>query len=437
MRLTRLVVTLLALLGGSFGLADNVEADIDATHQAVQAYVNKSVGTFERYQEFTLGDPAAKLYEVANKAKAADLPAIVMSLATTIALLGFLLRGWSVVTNGDTVSKRGVFVQVVFVAFMLSISFNNAANLSVSYAAIKGWDSAITWSGRKFTGAMDEKLKQSSAIMVGVLGKVAVTATTFSAPELRAVGAASAKGALGDALKTAAGKAGSTMAKIGTKLNFSLLFMQGLIIAYANIIFISGLAVLLGVYLFPLAIALTLWGQTKVVWALFGSFLAAWMIALTLPLVTYLSIDKVFVEPARMASMYEQQLGVFAHISGVQSSLVGERFDAEVDRVTKACKAKQEADPTVSCMSDGGTGLLKGVWKGLLGGLSASMELFKQTVGRLIDTIVSLALQVFYGVAYYIFAIGAMFALAGFVTNVLGGAATNLGNAIKGRVVNK
>ena len=433
----RMGLSLLLLLLLSFGAAADVEANIDATHQAVQNYVTKSVGTFEQFQNFTLGDPGKKLYEVAGRAKAAGLPAVVLSLATTIALVGFLLRGWSIVTGGDTVSKRGVFVQVAFVAFMLSLSFNNSANLSVSYAAIKSWDNAVKWSNTKFTGAMDAKLKESSTIMVGVLGKVAVTATTFAAPQLRAVGAASTKAARGTVLTSTAAKAGSIMQRIGTKLNFSLLFMQGLIIAYANIIFISGLAVLLGVYLFPIGIALTLWGQTKVAWMIFGSFLSAWMIALALPLVTYISIDKVFVEPARMAAQYENELGVVAKISGTQSALVGERFDSAVDSVTQACKAKQETDPTVSCMSDGGTGILKGVWKAVNSTLNGSLEVFKQTVGRLVDTIVSLAMQVVYGLAYYIFAIGAMFAMSGYITNVLGGAATNLGHAIKGRVTSK
>ena len=285
MKWMRLVFFLL-LLSVSFGLAADTEADIDATHRAVQSYVTKSVGTFEQFQNFTLGDPGKKLLEVAARAKDAGLPAVVLGLATTIALVGFMVRSWSIVTSGDTVSKRSVFVQIAFVAFMLSFCFNNSANLSVSYTAVKSWDNAVKWSNQKFTGAMDQKLRESSDIMVGVLGKVAVTATTFAAPELRAVGAVSAKAAMGPALKAAAGKAGSIMKNIGSKLNFSMLFMQGLIIAYANIIFISGLAVLLGVYLFPLGVALTLWGQTKVVWMIFGSFLSAWMIALALPLVT-------------------------------------------------------------------------------------------------------------------------------------------------------
>jgi hypothetical protein len=433
----RLMVAFALLLGLSLGGAADVEANIDATHQAVQNYVTKSVGTFEQFQNFTLGDPGKKLYEVAGRAKAAGLPTVVLSVATTIALVGFLLRGWSIVTGGDSVSKRGVFVQVAFVAFLLSISFNNSANLSVSYTAIKSWDNAVKWSNKKFTGAMDEKLAESSKIMVGVLGKVAVTATTFAAPQLRAVGAASTKAARGAVLKSTATKAGSIMKNIGVKLNFSLLFMQGLIIAYANIIFISGLAVLLGIYLFPIGIALTLWGQTKVVWTIFGSFLSAWMIALALPLVTYMSIDKVFVEPARQAAQYEQELGVVAKISGTQSVLVGEKFDRAVDSVTQACKNQQEADPTVSCMSDGGTGILKGVWKAVNGTLNSTLEVFKQTVGRLVDTIASLAIQVFYGIAYYIFALGAMFAMSTYITNVLGGAASNLGNVIKGRIVPK
>ncbi|WP_034359695.1 hypothetical protein [Deinococcus phoenicis] len=430
-----LILPLVLLLLASAALAANVEADIDATHQAVENYVKRAVGTYESFQQFTLGNPAQKLYEVANRAKDAGLPKVMMSLATVIALSGFFVRGWSILAGGDGVSKRGVIVQTAAVAALLSVSFNNSANLSVSYTAMQSWSNAITWSNSKMSSAIDAKLKESSNILVGVLGKVAVTATTFAAPELRAIGAGTAKGAAGAAVKSTGQKAMKTMGSIGARLNFSLLFMQGLMIAYASIVFISGITVLAGIYLFPIAVAFTMWGQTKIVWTLIGSFIAAWSIALFLPLVTYLSVDKVFVEPARMAAQYEQQIGVVAKTSGLQSALVGERFDAEVDRLTRDCKARQEEDPTVSCLSDSGSGLIKSVWKQINASLDSALTLFKSTIGSLLDMIVSLAIQVFWGIAYYVFAIGAMFAVAGFLTNALGGAANNLGDAIKGRSV--
>lgn len=436
-RFLKLLAVLVTLLGLSFCLAQNVEADIDATHQAVQNYVTRSVGTFERFQQITLGNPTQKLYEAANEAKAVGLPSIIMRLATIIATLGFLVKGWSIVTGGDSVSKRGVFVQALAVSFLLSISFNNSANMSVSYAALTGWGSSVNWANSKLTGAVDAKLKQSSGILVGVLGKVAVTATTLAAPELRAVGAATAKGTAGVALKDAGKKAASTMAKIGAKLNFSLALMQLLTSAYAMIIYTSGMTVLLGVYLFPLGVALTLWGQTKVVWLCVGSFLAAWMIALALPLVTYLAIDKVFVEPARIAAVYEKELGVVSKVSGMQSTLVGEKFDSTLDDATRQCKARQEADPTVSCLSESGKGIIKTVWKTINANLNNTLELFKNTVGSLIDTIGSLVIQVYFGMASYVFTVMGMFIIAAFITNVLGGAATNLGNVVKGRNVSK
>lgn len=436
-RSLKLLLALVTLLGLSVCLAQNVEADIDATHQAVQNYVTRSVGTFERFQQITLGDPAKNLYEAANQAKAVGLPTIIMTLATVIATLGFFVRGWSITSSGDSAGKRGVFIQALAVSFLLSISFNNSANMSVSYTALTGWSNAVNWANSRFTGAVDAKLKQSSGILVGVLGKVAVTATAFAAPELRAVGAATAKGTAGVALKEAGKKAAGTMARIGSKLNFSLALMQGLTSAYATIIYISGMTVLFGVYLFPLGVALTLWGQSKVVWLCIGSFLAAWMIALALPLVTYMAIDKVFVEPARIAAVYEKELGVVSKVSGMQSTLVGERFDSTLDNVTRDCKARQEADPTVSCLSDSGKGIIKTVWKTMNSSLNSALEVFKQTVGNLIDTIGSLVIQVYFGIAYYVFSILGMFALAAFITNVLGGAATNLGNAIKGRSVSK
>lgn len=431
---TLLAVMALLFVFSFAGAATDVEAEITQTHQQVQAYVDKTVGTFESYQQYTLGDPAAKLMEVAVAAKNAGLPGMMMTLATVIAMVGFFVRGWAILTTGDAVSKRGVVVQAVVVAVLLSLSFNNPLNKSVSYGALQSWNNALHWSNSKFTSAMDAKLAESSKIMVGLLGKVAVTATTLAAPELRAVGAASGKAAMGSAVKGVAKKAGGYMSRIAAKLNFSLLFMQGLVVAYAQIIYISGIAVLVGVYLFPVAAALTLWGQTRPIWMIVGSFLSAWAIAMILPLVTYLSIDKVFVEPARMAAVYSDKIDTAVKTAGLQSSIVGETFDRELDRSVSDCKAKQEADPNVSCVSDSNQGMLKSLYTAVVKAVMPGVDILTGVVSDLLKTIGSAVIQIFWGAVFYLFAILAIFATAAFITNVLGGAATNLGNAIKGRV---
>ncbi len=431
----KLFALLTSLLLFSFAAAaTDVEAEITQTHQQVQAYVDQTVGTFESYQKYTLGDPAAKLMEVAVAAKQAGLPAMMLSLATIIATVGFFVKGWALLTTGDGVSKRGVIVQAVVVSALLSFSFNNPLNMSVSYGALQSWNDALHWSNSKFTGAMDAKLAESSKIMVGLLGKVAVTATTLAAPELRAVGAASGKAAVGTAAAGVAKKAGGYMARIATKLNFSLLFMQGLVVAYAQIIYISGITVLVGIYLFPVAAALTLWGQTKPIWMIVGSFLSAWAIAMILPLVTYLSIDKVFVEPARMAAVYSAKIDTAVKTAGLQSSIVGETFDRELDRSVSDCKAKQEADPNVSCVSDSNKGMLKSLYTAVVKAVMPVTDILTGVVSDLLKTIGSAVIQIFWGAVFYLFAVLSIFATAAFVTNVLGGAATNLGNAVKGRV---
>ena len=434
--MTRLLAILLLLLGLSLArAAPDVEAEITQTHTQVQAYVQNTVGTFQSYQQYTLGDPVSKLMEVAVEAKRVGLDKMIMSLAVIIAILGFFVRGWAIITSGDQISKRGVVVQAVVVSFLLSLCFNNPLNLSVSYTTIQSWNNALTWSNASFSGALDRKLEDSSKIMVGLLGKVAVTATTLAAPELRAVGAVSGKVALGTAAKGMAKKAGGSMAKIAGKLNFSLLFMQGLIVAYAQIIYISGIAVLVGVYLFPLGVALTMWGQTKVVWVIVGSFLSAWAIALILPLVTYLSIDKVFVEPARMANVYSAKIDTAVKTAGLQSSIVGETFDHELDKNVSACKAKQLSDPNVTCVSDSNKGMLQSLYQAVVKAVLPAANILTGVVSDLLKTIGSAVIQIFWGAMFYLFAVMSIFAISAFITNVLGGVATNLGNAIKGRIV--
>ena len=429
----KVLALLFFLFSISFAGAGNIESEITTTHEQVQAYVEKTVGTFESYQKYTMGDPASKLAEVSKVAKQAGLPAMIMGLATLIATVGFFVKGWAILTTGDQVSKRGVIVQAVVVAFLLSISYNNSANLSVSYGAIQSWSNAVNWSNSKFTGAMDTKLAESSKIMVSLLGKVAVTATTLAAPELRAVGAAAGKMAVGDAAKVIAPKALKYMGQITSKLNFSLFFMQGMIVVYAQVIYISGLAVLFGVFLFPISVSLLMWGQSKLIWMTVGTFLSAWAIALMLPLVTYLSIDKVFVEPARMASIYSAKIDTAVKAAGLQSSIVGETFDQELDRSVSDCKAKQQADPNVSCVTDSNKSMLKSLYQAVTKAILPATDILTGIVSDLVKTIGSAVIQVFWGALYYGMALFSIFASSAIITNILGGAATNLGNLMKGR----
>lgn len=358
-----------------------------------------------------------------------------MTLAVLIATIGFLVKGWAILTTGDQISKRGVMMQAIGVSLLLSISFNNPLNMSVSYASLQSWGDALNWSSGIYTKAMDQKLAQSSKIMVSLLGDVALTATTLAAPELRALGAAGGKAALGTVGKDVGKKAVSYMGRITAKLKFSLLFMQGLIVAYAQIIYISGLSVLVGTYLFPIAVALTMWGQTRPVWFIVGGMLSAWAIVLILPLVTYLSVDKVFVEPARMANVYSQKIDTAIKTTGLQSSVWTESFDQALETNVNECKRKQEADPNVSCITDSNKGLMKTVYSAVVKTAMAGTDVLVSIVSEFVKSIGSAVIQIYWGIVFCLFAVVSIFAIAAYITNVLGGAATQLGNALKGRVM--
>lgn len=441
MRLARTL--LVAGVLGALGLAVAATPDpneVAATHAAVEAYVQQSVGTFERYQDWLIGDPAQPVYDMANRMQKAGIPYYVLSLAVIIAVSGYVAALWRGVKNENRQEIKDANWQIALVAAVLAFSFNygNPTKMSISNLLMGSWYDSYTFSKSRFSSDLDDKLHQSSKIMVGLLGEVAVTATTVAAPELRAIGATSAKG-LAALAKTSQGRTalakvgGNALGRIGSKMSFSVWFMQALIFVYAEITSFTGQAMLIIAYLFPIAMAMTMWGQTKLVWIGVGTGLSAFFIVMFLPILTYGAMDRVFVQPARAATEFKQEMGVYSQISYVQSALAGEKFDASIDQAAKACENAQENNPMANCLSGANAGLFKSAWKFFNSQTMAVFEGFKQTIGRVLDMIFGMFIQVMLSGVYYVIAVVIMLGLVVLITNFLGGAATTVGNSLKGR----
>ena len=410
-----------------------IGADVEAATTAVQRFVQRNVGTFSSYQAFVVGDPTAPVKEIASIAKASKLPEIILSVAMLIAISGFIKRGWEIMA-GSGESKSGFMLQFIAVAILISFSFNLARSsaktqYTISYVALNSWGNAMNWSNRAFTTKIDAKLEAASDAMVDAVSRAAFVATSLAAGEV-AVGAATMRGGAATLARSGAKTGGQNFMKaIAAQAKVSMSFMVGMIVAYGNIVMICGLMVLFAVYVFPIGVAAIMWGQSRIVWACVGTFLGAWVVALILPLITHVNIERVFVQPAAMAAKFEAEMGVSAYVSAVQADVAGTTFNQKLDEYTEDCRNKQAADPSIECMSDGGSGMIKAIWKPLAATLTGTMELFKLTVGKFIDSLAALVMQIFFGITFYVAALASMFVISGFVMQLLGSVASSFGNA--------
>ncbi|MDP9766121.1 hypothetical protein [Deinococcus enclensis] len=410
-----------------------IGSDVEAATTAVQRFVQRNVGTFSSYQGFVVGDPTAPVKEIASIAKASKLPEIILTVAMIIAITGFIKRGWEIMA-GSGESKSGFMLQFIAVAILISFSFNLAQSNSktqytVSYVALNSWGNAMNWSNKAFTTKIDTKLEAASDAMVDAVSRAAFVATSLAAGQV-AVGAATMKGGAAALAKSGAKTGGQNFMKsIAAQAKVSMGFMVGMIVAYGNIVMISGLMVLFAVYVFPIGVAAIMWGQSKIVWACVGTFLGAWMVALILPLITHVNIERVFVQPAKMAAKFEAEMGVAAYVSAVQADVAGDTFNQKLDEYTEDCRNKQAADPSIECMSDGGSSLVKSIWKPVSNTLTIYMEAFKVTIGKFIDSLAALVMQIFFGITFYVAALASMFVISAYVMQLLGSVASSFGNA--------
>ncbi|SMB77930.1 hypothetical protein [Deinococcus hopiensis] len=348
----------------------------------------------------------------------------VYAAASGVAVAGFFIRLWAELGKGSNSGMRGVIVQGIGVAMMLS------AVGPINAALASSWTATYNGANAKFAGSLNDVVYDSGKAFENLLHNVA------NASAVATVGAGAAVKGLGGAVtKTQLAKnvGSNAIRSMGAKISSAAMFLNGFVVFYAAIISISGFIILAIGYVLPLAIALTMWGQITPLWSCVGSALGSIMIAAFMPILAYAAIDKAFIQPAKVAQHYTEQIVDQLTSGNGQASQMSQTASAEIKAAQAECAARQKVDVMVNCLDPDKSGIAEKVFRGILGGLSSGVnvlvKVFADAMAGIAGIIIQIVLSIFYFAAAIAFILGA----SQFLTTILGGAAQYAGATIKGK----
>ena len=371
------------------------------------------------------GNPLRWLSEINGALAGSGLGGALKDLAMGVAFSGFLIRIYAEVGKGDMTGVRGVVVQGIGVAVMLSLS------PQITGAVVGSWNATYQAANSRFAGSISSKLDESGeafGTMVGNVGDIATFAFVGGVGTVKALGSK----ALKQNIEKGAAKA--VLANIGRSLTVTAFALNGFVVAYSAIIAISGFIVLIISVVAPLAISLTMWGQTSPLWACVGSALGALMIAAFMPVIAFAAMDKAFIEPAKMAQQYSVKLAA-GQTQGAQGgtsaagSIKGEVSSAIQDCVNQA----EDSEVVQNCLSPDHSNILERAYSKVASAVNSGVQAAVKVFSDVVQTLTGTVIQVVFSMIYFVVALAFMYSAAQFVTSILGGAASFAGGALKGR----
>lgn len=302
---------------------------------------------------------------------------IVAGLILFAGLIVSLYQGWYA---GDIKLILGAFLRAILCGLCIMFSFNqgasstgsnNAKVFSFSEVMFTTWGAAYGWTVVKFGPTVDSVVEQSTEAMIGMLGEAVLVAGSVavggaagkvatqgisrlilavrSGAGLADVAAMDGAGILktyfGNAAPAALGGMRNGITALLGRLGMVYGAMLPILAAYSAVVYISGLLVLLGIYMLPIAFALIGWGQRDSIWMIFGTFLSSFFSVIFLPLMLVVGLQIAFLQPAAMVRTYTQQMAAARAASEKAAQVASDAVNAQHRSLVDQCNAAMTADP--------------------------------------------------------------------------------------------
>lgn len=371
-------------------------------------------------------NPLSMVADVDGKLRGSNLFAAIMTLATSIAVVGFFVKIYAAVGKNVMSEIRGVLVQGIGVAIMLSLSGTMHSALTST------WNEAYNGSNAAFAGVLGPKIEDAKVQMNGMIGTVA--SVSIAATGVGAVGGVVTK-AGGEAVKSAALKgAGNVASKALSRISAGAMALSGFGVMYSGIIAIAAFVVMILGYLIPLVISFTMWGQVGPIWAAIGSGLGAIFVAAFLPMIAYSAIDLTFIRSAEQSQVVIDNSSLGEMLGNANAALAEDMFNQTIDKQLsdmQQCAARQQTDPTVVCNTDTRTAIQK-AWEKVKGSFNIAGEAFIAGFLDIMKNVSQSILQVIFAALYFIISLVIMGAIVNLIVGILGGAASYVGAVAKG-----
>jgi hypothetical protein len=392
-------------------------------------------------------DPLKWLKSTNELAKRARIGQATETLAKVLILIGFVFALYQAMLFESARQFGFAVARLALCSLLVQLSLNYAQPRAFSFSALmfNGWIGAYAWILERSGDQVQQKIEEAEGVMLELLSQVVVTggslalggvgvqtAKTYLAFSKGAVrdllildgtsaGAQAAKSALG----AATGAARQTGLRVIQGLKVLYQFMLPLLAAYAALIYISGLLVLLCIYLLPLAFALLMWNQRSWVSGVLSTYTTALFTVIFLPLFFTVALDIAFVQPAQVIQRYNDQLAQIHVEAKAQTAKAQAQVNQESQALIAACEAAYSADPeaihSVACQEARSRGFLERlgdrIGQIVASGWSAFTSLISAVFNSIVATVLGL-LAVWIGL---FIGLMIMFRLPSMIGSIVGG----------------
>ncbi len=383
--------TVFAVLVALFALSNLAHAQgtfvSDPKAQQISNSLRQPTSTFAQTAGVVVPDPLKWLQRTTDGVTRINLTSKIETLAYLILLVGIVYsvyQGWY---HGDARMILGAFIRGCLCGLCIMYTFNHAVvqgasvpgskSFSFSSLMFTAWGQAYGWTVDRFGPTVDSVVSESTDALVEMLGEAVLVAGTVavggaagkvatqgvsrmlamvrSGAGLRDVMAMDGAGALkaffGDAVPgAAAGLRNSITAMMG-QVRMVYAATMPILAAYSAVVYISGLVMLVGLYLMPIAWALVAWGQRDSIWSIFGTFLTSLFSVIFLPIMLVVGLQIAFIQPSQMVRTYSQQLAAARQASEAAAVAASAQVQADYARLLAQCEANLSVDPVAGMQS--------------------------------------------------------------------------------------
>lgn len=333
--------------------------EIEATARWLTAQTNSS---FAQYMEAFLGDPFKAFFGPASAVAKSGIYMIWVLMAQAVAVLGYTLRVASLRNGGGNTLNE---FWTATITFATTLSLMMWMYVPGSYGLKNVITSSATvsymFSVETFGGKVDAKLKESEEAFTRMLASTAVVATSVALPGAggaaingtkiaasavrsgatrMGAAAAGAKAAAPGLQKAGMGFMGNIVKRLGGAMTALNTFLAG----YGVLLEGAGWGITIILVGLPMALALLNFGQTSVIFVMFGTWMGTLAALMLMPLVLVHAIDTAFVGPVRAMDTYTEKLGLYAQKSKDLADESAAKVNTEIDKVLVQCEQARAKD---------------------------------------------------------------------------------------------
>lgn len=358
-RLTSTVGALLLLLCGWAAAQSTPEIQQSSAYlkgQADQVLTQYMTGMMGAH-------PFEAMFGQASAVATSGLYKVWITISVLIAVMGLAVSISSVQfeESGAITQLRKILGRFVVTTALIASAFTpHIWGLSrVMTSSVSG---SYTLGLNSFGGSFNAKLNQTVGSFTDMLGATLVVGTTLALPEgygaLRAGTGALAKTFASGGSRVLAAKESVVAASAGIKaagtkvvgfvmqrLGGMFLALQYFLSGYGALITAAGWLTVIMLIAVPLGLALLNWGESRVLWTAFGTWIGVMVALMLMPAILVNAIDTALVQPVQSMTYYTAELGLQAQKQKALAKDANQQVQGDMNKMLNQCQDAQNLDP--------------------------------------------------------------------------------------------